>query len=31
MPPSYAAGATSLSEEEINLLKCWEQNGFSEF
>ena len=20
-----------LSEEEINLLKCWEQNGFSEF
>ena len=31
MPPSYAVGATSLTEEELNLLKCWEQNGFSEF
>ena len=22
---------TSLTEEELNLLKCWEQNDFSEF
>jgi len=31
MPPSYATGATSLTDEEIKLLQCWEQNGFSEF
>lgn len=31
MPPSNAAGATSLTEAELNVLKCWEQNGFSEF
>ncbi len=31
MPPTYATGPLSLTEEEIDLLKCWEQNGFSEF
>lgn len=31
MPPTYATGATFLTDDEILLLKCWEQNGFSEF
>ena len=31
MPPSNAIGPTSLTEEQIKLLQCWEQNGFSEF
>lgn len=31
MPPSNATGPTSLTEEELKLLQCWEQNGFSEF
>lgn len=31
MPPSYATGATSLTAEEIELLQCWEQNGFTQF
>ena len=41
MPPSYAKGddtldppdpdPTSLTQEEIDLLRCWERNGFSEF
>lgn len=31
MPPSYATGVTFLTDEEIDLLRCWEQNDFSEF
>ena len=32
MPPNYATvGPKFLSEEQLNLLQCWEQNGFSEF
>ncbi len=41
MPPGEAEGdpnleppdpnPTFLTDEEINLLKCWEENGFSEF
>lgn len=31
MPPDYADGPKFLTEEELNLLLCWEQNGFTEF
>lgn len=31
MPTPDATGPTSLTEEQIKLLQCWEQNGFSEF
>ena len=41
MPPSYAEGdqtldppdpdPTSLNQSEIELLRCWERNDFSEF
>lgn len=41
MPPSYAEGdenltppdpdPTSLTQEEIDLIRCWERNDFSEF
>ena len=31
MPPSNASGVTFLTDEEIDLLRCWEQNDFSEF
>jgi len=32
MPPDYAVnGPTSLTIEQIEMLQCWEQNGFTEF
>lgn len=32
MPPDYAVdGPTVLTEEEINILKCWQQNEYSQF
>ena len=41
MPPSYALGddnldppdpdPTTLTQEEIDMLRCWERNGFSEY
>lgn len=30
MPPSYALGPTSLTQEEIDLIKCWIQNDYAE-
>ena len=31
MPPANATGPTSLTLEQLDLLRCWQQNGFSEF
>lgn len=31
MPPSYATeGPTNLTEEEINIIKCWKENNYVE-
>jgi hypothetical protein len=30
MPPSYAIGPTTLSIEELILMRCWIQGGFKE-
>jgi hypothetical protein len=30
MPPSYAIGPTSLSTEDLILMRCWIQGGFIE-
>lgn len=30
MPPSYATGPKSLSQEDIDLISCWMQNGYVE-
>ena len=30
MPPSYALGPTSLTQEELDLVICWLEEGFPE-
>lgn len=30
MPPSYATGQTSLTQEQIDILECWKEDGFPE-
>lgn len=31
MPPDYADGPKTLTQEQIDMLQCWKQNGFSKF
>lgn len=30
MPPSYATGPIALTQEEIDLIKCWIENDYAE-
>lgn len=30
MPPNYADGPTSLTEEQFEIINCWIQNGYPE-
>lgn len=30
MPPTYATGPKSLSQEDIDMISCWMQNGYVE-
>jgi hypothetical protein len=30
MPPVYATGPTSLTQDEINILNCWIENNYAE-
>lgn len=30
MPPNYADGPTSLSQEELNIITCWIKGGYLE-
>lgn len=30
MPPEYATGPTMLTDEELNIIKCWIENDYAE-